>query len=320
MPTTVSIITPARDSGDHLNRCIDSVVSQVFTNWELLIINDHSSDNTCETVRSYIEKEPRISLHDSIGSGVSAARNYGLSQAQGKYIFFLDSDDWLEPGCLSSLADTAEKDNADISQCSFFYSYANGKDIKDSEAVNGSFNGHDEIMNAYFSGMIGKINLACWGKLYKRELIEGLRFDESLTVQEDAFFTFQCCMKASKSICSDSPLYHYFQNPVSTMNRPFDERMMQYFTVLDREYDQLKDNKVISNMILRRKMITALDLTGRIIRDDSGKEHLGTLRDIALDSSDKIGKKISLNTKTKLKLFLLKHFPSVYYGLIRCKK
>lgn len=319
MPTTVSIILPVRDSGAYLKRCIDSVIGQDTDDWELLIINDGSSDDTCDIAGSYADKDHRISLHDSPGKGVSAARNHGLGLSRGGYVCFIDSDDYIDPGFLSELTGIMEKNDADMAQCSFFYAHDDGTLIPDGEAVSAVYDNREEILKAYLSGMIGHINLACWGKLYDGELARSVMFDETLTIQEDAFFTFSCCMKASKIACSNRPLYYYYQNPGSVMNRAFDGSKMQYFTVLDRELDLCSDDEDLTCMILNRKMITALDLTSTVIWDGDGKEYLGELRNIALDTSDMIKKRIDTGSRTRNKLFLLKHFPSVYYGLLRNK-
>lgn len=319
MHTTVSIILPVRDSGAYLKRCIDSVISQRSDDWELIVINDGSEDDTCDIVRSYADNDHRISLYDSPGKGVSDARNHGLDIACGRYVCFLDSDDDLDPEFLSELIKTAEDEASDITQCSFYYSYDDGRSVPNGEAVSARYSSHDDIMRAYFDGMIGQINLACWGKLYRSDLIKDIRFDNTLTIQEDAYFTFECCMKAAKAVCIDKPLYHYYQNPGSVMNRVFDGSKMQYFTVLDRELDICGSDEELGMLIMKRKMITAMDLSSDIIRDDSGKEYLGGLRDIALSTSDKISKKVKLGTKIRFKLFLLRHFPSMYYGLIRSK-
>ena len=319
MTPTVSVIMPVKNSGVYLKRCIDSVILQKYTGWELLIINDGSSDDTCDIAQNYASNDSRIKLYDSKGTGVSAARNCGLGIASGQYIGFIDSDDWIGSEYLSTLVELAGKEDACICQCSFLYSYADGSEKSNDEAAGGTYSGHGDIMNAYLSGMIGKINLASWGKLYKRELIGDIRFDEELTVQEDAYFTFQCVMKASKVVCSDRPFYYYFQNPTSTMNRPFDGSKMQYFTVIDRELEQLKGNAALEERLLDRKMTTAFDLITRIVIDDSGNRYLRRLRRIALNTSHRIRKNRKLGSKTIAKLFLLRHCPHVYYRLLKSK-
>lgn len=317
MHPTVSIIMPAKNSGAYIRRCIESVLSQKFTDWELLIINDGSTDDTVVTAMSFSKDDERIRVFDSQGKGVSAARNYGLELSTGDHIAFIDSDDSVDPDYLSVLVELAEKNNADISQCSLYYRYDNGTVVQEKETEDAVYNGHDEIMNAYFSGMVGKICLAAWGKLFRRELLNGIRFDETLTIQEDAFFTFQCAMKSSKIACCNRALYYYYQNSASVMNKAFDGSKMQYFTVLDRELDICKGDLALASEIMRRKVVTALDLTTRIIRDDTGSEYLDDMKKIAFETSDKI--KERLEFKTRVKLFVLRHFSALYYGLLKIK-
>ena len=317
MHPTVSIIMPAKNSGAYIRRCIESVLSQKFTDWELLIINDGSTDDTVVTAMSFSKDDERIRVFDSQGKGVSAARNYGLELSTGDYIAFIDSDDSVAPEYLSVLVDLAEKNNADISQCSLYYRYDSGTVVQEKETEDAVYNGHDEIMNAYFSGMVGKICLAAWGKLFRRELLNGIRFDETLTIQEDAFFTFQCAMKSSKIACCNRALYYYYQNSASVMNKAFDGSKMQYFVVLDRELDICKGDLALASEIMRRKVVTALDLTTQIIRDDAGHEYLDEMKKIAIETSVKIKEKFGF--KTRVKLFVLRHFSALYYGLLKIK-
>ena len=315
----VSIIVPAKNAGAYFSQCIENITKQKFTSWELLIINDGSSDNTCDIAKEYISRDSRIFLFDSKGSGVSAARNCGLDLAKGRYITFIDSDDELDPDYLSVLVENAENEGADISQCSFFYLNENGVTTKDSEAASGIYKDHEEIMEAYFYGINGKISVAAWCKLFRRELISDIRFDEELEFHEDAYFTFLTCMKASKIICSGIPLYYYRQNPESTRRRPFDGIKMQYFTVFDRELAACGGKETLVLRIKIRKLITSLDLINSIAADGSGSEFLETLRDIALNTYDEIKKNGGFGVKTRLKLFLLRHFQSIYYGLLKIK-
>ena len=317
MHPTVSIIMPAKNSGAYIRRCIESVLSQKFTDWELLIINDGSTDDTVVTAMSFSKDDERVRVFDSKGKGVSAARNYGMELSTGDYIAFIDSDDSVAPEYLSVLVDLAEENIADISQCSLYYRYDSGTVAQEKETEDAVYNGHDEIMNAYFSGMVGKICLAAWGKLFRRELLNGIRFDETLTIQEDAFFTFQCAMKSSKIACCNRALYYYYQNSASVMNRAFDGSKMQYFVVLDRELEICGPEASLTAEIMRRKVVTALDLTTRIIRDDTGLEYLDDIKKIAFETSDKI--KERLEFKIRVKLFVLRHFSALYYGLLKIK-
>jgi len=319
MTPQISIILPAKDSGSCIRRSIESVLAQTFTDWELLVINDGSTDDTCEIVTSLAQTDPRIKLMDSTGRGVSSARNLGLDSASGKYITFMDSDDRIDPEYLTRLIDLIVKEQADISQCSLYYWYEDGTLIKEKETVDDIFEGHNSIMHAYFSGMVGHICLAAWGKLFRSKLLSGIRFDETLMIQEDAFFTFECCMRALRVACCNDPLYFYYQRPESAMNKPFDGSKMQYFTVLGRELDICKDDKALIYKINLRKLITALDLTSCVIYDASGSEYLSRLREIALQTYEQIKGQGKLRSKIRLKVFLIRHFPSVYYRFLKIR-
>lgn len=315
----ITIIIPAKDAGAYISKCIDSVVKQDYADWELLVINDHSSDDTAAVAKTFADSESRIMVYDLPGCGVSAARNYGIELAKGRYIGFVDADDTLEPGYLSELLGNVKRNDAAVSQCSFWLLYGNGDKVKDKEAALAVYSNHSDIMNAYFSGIIGTINVGSWGKLFDRELISDIRFDETLLIEEDALFTFQCCMKADKVVCTDKPLYNYFQHSESVRNRKFNISNMQYFTVFDRELDICKEDKKICRRIRIRKLVTALDLISKIIRDRSGNELLGELREIALKTSEIITKDGRLGFKLGLKVFLVRYFPSAFYGLLKIK-
>ncbi len=124
-------------------------------------------------------------------------------------------------------------------------------------------------------------------------------------------------MKASKIVCSSDPRYYYSQNPGSVMNKPFDGGKMQYFTVLDRELELCSENSKLCGKIKLRKMITSLDLTSLIVREKSGTEYLPNLRETALETRKGIGGAEKISFKNKLKIFMLKYFPGIYYGLLK---
>ena len=315
----VTLIVPARDSSAYLGKCIESVLKQKYTDWELIIINDNSVDDTPSIAVSYAEGEPRIYAYDSPGSGVSSARNYGMRLARGRYIGFLDADDSVDPDYLSVLVGNAHEENADISQCSFCLLYRDGRRVENNESIQAVFDNHKDIMNAYFSGIIGSVNVACWGKIFKKETFKDILFDERLLIEEDAYFTFQCCMRASKIVCSNAPLYYYFQHPESVMNGTFDSSNMQYFTVFDRELVECREDGDLCLRIKIRKLTTALDLISKIVREGSGAEHLRELRQIALNTEDEIKLGNRLRFKIGLKCFLIRHMPFVFYGILRVK-
>ena len=98
----ISIVVPTYNNEKFLDKCVESILSQTYHEFELLIINDGSTDNTINVLQPYLKKDKRIKLHNTKNKGVSSARNLGISKAKGEYICFIDSDDWVEKDYLVS--------------------------------------------------------------------------------------------------------------------------------------------------------------------------------------------------------------------------
>lgn len=110
----ISIIVPVYQAELTLSRCIESITGQSYLNWELLLINDGSSDSSGEICNKYSEKDPRIKVYHKINGGVSSARNLGLDKASGEFVTFIDSDDWIEPHTLDLYVRCQQKYDADV--------------------------------------------------------------------------------------------------------------------------------------------------------------------------------------------------------------
>ena len=110
----ISIIIPVYNAENYLEECLLTISQQTFTDFEILAINDGSSDRSLEILKQYQENEPRLKIFSQVNKGVSAARNLGLDNAKGEYIAFVDADDWLHPESLEQYIEIAEKENSDI--------------------------------------------------------------------------------------------------------------------------------------------------------------------------------------------------------------
>ena len=123
----ISIIVPVYNAREYLYRCIDSIIAQTLQSWELLLIDDGSTDESGDICDDYAEKDKRIRVVHQQNAGVSAARNTGLAVARGKYIGFVDSDDWIEYGMFDKLYCAAENEMCSIVMCDATTVYSNGK-------------------------------------------------------------------------------------------------------------------------------------------------------------------------------------------------
>lgn len=317
MHPTVSIIMPAYNTERYLSKCIESIICQSFRDWELLISDDGSTDNTYAVAQKYAETDSRIKVIHNVNRGVSVARNHCLEKAQGDYLCFIDSDDTVEPSFLEMLVNCAEENDADISQCSFSYVYEDGRIVPDPESASGVYQDNDAVMHAFFNGTVGDIRVGTWAKLFRRNKFGKVRFDANLRVYEDALYTYQCCRIAEKAVSVGNKLYNYLQREGSAMNSKLPVVYPDYFAVFEKQAEENKDNVYISKRIAGRRCETSLWLMGIVIK--AGKEgEIWGLRKEALKSFSSVMFS-SVPFSLKIKLMGVALMPHVYFAMLRRK-
>ena len=198
----ISIIVPIYNAEKYLNKCLDSLTKQTKKELEFILVNDGSTDKTEEIIKEYQDK--RIKYFKNKNQGIGKTRNFGISKSSGKYLMFIDSDDYLEKDACEILYKKISKEGADLAICDFYKVYENGKT--------------EEIHLPKFSSttlkktpsLINDINLSPWNKIYKRELItkNNLKFIENLKY-EDAPFVINAMDKAKKIVKVDECLNYY---------------------------------------------------------------------------------------------------------------
>ena len=208
----ISIVTPVYNAANYLNETIQSVNSQEFTDYEWLICDDGSTDDSSRILRSAAEKNPRIHLYTQVNSGVSKARNTCISHVSGDYLMFLDADDALSDSCLQVLHDQMASVSADLLIYSWYihqgdklYSYV----FEQREIDSLSEDRYEMILTD---------PLLCgggypWNKIWRVSALGDIpSFDESLHHYEDKLWTLQCLdqMKSPTVRFFNEPLYHYY--------------------------------------------------------------------------------------------------------------
>lgn len=209
MNNKVSIIVPIYNVESYIAKCVESLVVQTYSNVEILLIDDGSTDSSgmiCDSFQKlYSEK---IKVIHSENRGLSAARNLGINNSSGDLIGFVDGDDWVEAEMLETLSILMHENNADLSVCGLKYDYDDGKSIvnktTDYDICNQTSLYYNLINSRNFLGYV------C-NKLFKRELIGKLRFDEDLYSSEDIDFCAKYATQCSKVAYTESELYHYRQ-------------------------------------------------------------------------------------------------------------
>lgn len=204
----ISVIVPVYNVEKYLHRCIDSILAQTFTDFELLLIDDGSKDNSGAICDEYAARDSRVQVFHKENGGVSSARNLGLDNAQGEWITFVDSDDWIEPILIEScVAVIRKKHNIDVIRYGYYEEESLNKQI-----IRCSSNENDIIfsLNTFFE----KCDNYCywgfvWNTAFRRDLIRELRFDENINYCEDHIFTYEYMIRCKTMRFLSLPLYHY---------------------------------------------------------------------------------------------------------------
>lgn len=228
MKPKISIIIPCYNVQNYLGHCLESIINQTFSDFEVVCINDGSTDKTLDVIQTYAKKDPRIKVFNQENKGLSESRSLGIKYATADFIMYVDGDDWLELDCLESLVNT--KDDYDIVAFSYTRDFKKGS-IPKKIGLAGEYNAN--LIQQKIVGPIGdelKIVenidalVPVWGKLYKSEMIKDMKFHDinQIGTWEDGLFNLQVLEKANKVFVIDRPLYHYRktnQNSFTNSNR-----------------------------------------------------------------------------------------------------
>lgn len=219
----VSIIIPAYNAEKYIEQCIESAIHQTYTQLQIIIINDGSTDATEKICSRYFD-DSRISYCKIANAGVSNARNVGLSVAEGDYIFFMDADDCLTENAIESCISSALHYDADCVMMSHYeVDEQTGEKKKKQKAENDIevLTGEDLIRRFTYTNDIG---WEVWGKLFRRDVIGDTQFNIKRAIAEDALFIQQSFMKCQKCVLLKEALYLYRINAQSVMQQKFTEK------------------------------------------------------------------------------------------------
>ena len=284
MHPKISVIVPVYKAEKYLHRCVDSILSQTFTDFELILVNDGSPDNCGTICDEYTTKDNRVRVFHKENGGVSSARNLGLDNAQGEYITFCDADDYVTPDWLMAYSDSMLH-NTDLAIQGYNIIDCDKRIIKHlpSQKGNSIEAKHELIISLICQGMYGYL----WIKLFRRQIIEenNIRFDIKSAFREDEQFfskyleyttTFSCIDKenyfyilptADKKYNGD-PFYSLlpiFQSLDVIYNKelPFEICKKHYVNIKDCAAVYIVEGKILTkyHIDLYRRMITKLGYT-----------------------------------------------------------
>lgn len=259
----ISIIIPVYNVEKYLNRCVDSILNQSLQDFEIILVNDGSTDSSPKICDEYVEQDERIRVIHKQNARVAAARNDGIKVAQGEFISLIDSDDWIEPTMLEEMYSTATKFGCDFVMCDFT---KKGKEVEYtvSQPIGEGFYDRERIEKELFKCLIMFDNIefpptisncTC---LFNREfLIDNvLYYDEDIHYCEDSIFGSKVMYNANKFYyLKGKYFYNYFYNPNSTTSKYNSKKWDSYLKINERLEEYFRNDNFDFSYQLKINML-----------------------------------------------------------------
>ena len=224
----ISVVIPVYNAQSALCRCLDSIKKQTYKNYEVILVNDGSSDSSKEICEEYAKKDTRFKVINQANAGVSAARNNGIAEANGKYLYFMDADDYIEENTFEIVMQAFEESNADMVVSGYYIENSDRKVAWKCKYSPGVYSGEEckkIVQEAIDIHTAGNIPPYSWIKFVNKEFWDktGLKFDAKIRRSEDYFLWTQFMFQIKK-IClvTDKQLYHYVDNVNSIVHNYVD--------------------------------------------------------------------------------------------------
>lgn len=306
----ISVIVPIYNMEKMLSRCIDSIIHQSYTDLEIILVNDGSTDNSLQLCQNYAKKDKRVKVLNKKNGGLSSARNYGIDHAQGEYISFVDSDDWIDNDFYEILSRDILLFNCDIVISYTYNINEQGEKWRPYKAKS--------ILFEERAGL--ECNLGCgypcddvvWNKVYRKELFDEIRFPEG-RIHEDTFIMAKIVSKASRIYFDDRTSYYYLQRKGSIAHTEFNIKS------LDKFYAYVEIEKYISAEfpqyvnLIRKKMVNCgiWSLTNLYRIEHTAPEYSEAKVDIVKRLSD-LQESYSFSFKQEKSFLLLQRYPQIF--------
>lgn len=313
----ISIIVPYFNSETYISKCVESILNQTFKDFELILIDDGSTDNGFSICKKYAKNDSRIVLLRKENGGQGTARNLGLNQSKGKYIGFVDSDDFIELNMYKLLYEKIEQYGADMSICGYNtfnklngkltpYKYEHKEIVLDNKSLMQEY-----LTKTYITG--GPCN-----KLYSREFFKDLRFPP-IRIREDSYLMPHIFKEVNKAVFIGENLYNQFLRKGSTERSKFSLKQLDALKSVDSLEEVVSQNyPELMEYLLIRKIQTKFELMKNIILSKSIKEYQDIFHNLLSDvetEMDYLSKYYKITPRLHKNLILSK----TYYYYYKCK-
>lgn len=317
MHELISIIINVYNGEKFIKKCLDSIINQTYNNLEILVINDGSTDNTLKIIKRY--KDKRIKIITTKNNGLSISRNIGIEKSTGKYLYFIDADDFIDNDTIEYLYNLSKKYNSDLTTCNpltiFDYNF-----IKDDSKEEINIIDNKEMLKKVL--LSENVAGAIWNKLIDKRLFDDIRFENRII--NDIVVTYRIVIKANKIVYSNQKKYYYLKhrNAATISGYKKTDRCIDFYKASKERYDNIK--KIYPDFIendigLIRNMYRIYIMNNKEVEEFLKKEK-------ALDLYKKMFSikmlKTKINIKEKIKLILFRINPNLFkrIGLYYRKK
>ena len=311
MEVKISVIVPVYNCEDKIKRCVESIIAQGIKELEIILVNDGSTDNSAEVCNRIMQSESRVKVIHQSNVGVSMARNSGIKKAVGKYVTFVDADDYLTKNRIYSKAiHTLEKENVEV--VSWLWQYEQGgKYVVSQEKIKnipyGKVNGKSFLNILYGGNYANGMIVAVWNKLYKRELIENEYF--KYRYNEDDDWSIRVLSKASRIYSLDEFGYVYTENISSLTHQKFSGKEYNMLTILKEREALVNENEFLRTETLKLYCNLYIEYYYKAVQYG-----VPVYNDVKTYNHFRKNKKIDLKSRIRFDIFSLS--PYVYKKLI----
>lgn len=269
----ISVIVPIYKVEKYLKRCVNSIINQSFRDIEIILVDDGSPDSCPQICDEYKEKDNRISVIHQKNLGLSAARNSGIKIAKGKYLVFIDSDDYIDYDMLKYLYNGMKDYNADIVCCGYTAIYDNGKKEKITIPNKDCIYNKEEALRILMCN--GFIDVVAWNKLYKKELFNDIVYPVG-KLYEDMLTTYKLISKSKTIVLKPESKYFYCKRSDSIGGNEFSPNTLKLLEACDEVYefvsknygsnDELEISRIQWYIVVFNKMILSEKIDNNLLK------------------------------------------------------
>lgn len=315
MKELISIVVPVYNAEKTLKRCVDSILNQHYQLFELILINDGSSDRSAELCEQYAKEYSKIKVYHQDNQGVAAVRNRGKKLATGKWITWCDSDDILAPNYLEELYNLTMKYNTSIAICTKQVVNNDLKNLENYEEGQDFSLSCEQFFEKMMYGELKGIGVSECGRLYRTEFLQDIVYPEGKSF-EDSNTSYQVVIKNDKVAISLKPMYYYVRNEGSIVQSHFTPKRLEFIEAEENMTNAIeKIYPSLHQAALRRRVYAYLNTLGHVVLTGNKEYRLleKKLKDKILQSYSPLISDNRVPKKDKLALVILKYFGLLGY-------